>query len=145
MFSLTVKWAVLVTTAGFLVSELLPGPAVSAFTSDPELKRLSVHGLRVMNSAFALVGFGMVTGNFFQCLGMVRTSIFLSLSRQLIFLVPLVYFLPLFLQETGVWLSFPVSDFLSIVVSAIVLARFFKKFKRIEAGEDPSILGSNIH
>ena len=145
VFSLTVKWAVLVTTAGFLVSELLPGPAVSAFTSDPELKRLSVHGLRVMNSAFALVGFGMVTGNFFQCLGMVRTSIFLSLSRQLIFLVPLVYFLPLFLKETGVWLSFPVSDFLSIVVSAIVLARLFKKFKRIEAGEDPSILGSNIH
>jgi Na+-driven multidrug efflux pump len=145
VFSLTVKWAVLVTTAGFLVSELLPGPAVSAFTSDPELKRLSVHGLRVMNSAFALVGFGMVTGNFFQCLGMVRTSIFLSLSRQLIFLVPLVYFLPLFLKETGVWLSFPVSDLLSIVVSAIVLARLFKKFKRIEAGEDPSILGSNIH
>ena len=144
VFTLTAKWGVLVTTVGFLLSELLPGPVVSAFTSDPGLKGLAVHGIRVMNSAFALVGFGMVTGNFFQCLGMVKISIFLSLSRQLIFLVPLLYVLPLLLQETGVWLSFPISDLLSIVVSAIMLARLFRKFKRIEAGEDPSILGSNI-
>ncbi len=91
IFILTAKWEVLVTTVCFLVSELIPEQAVSLFTNDPELIRFSAHGLRVMNVAFALVGFGMVSGNFFQCLGMVRKSIFLSLTRQLIFLLPLVY------------------------------------------------------
>lgn len=145
VFSLTVKWALLVTTAAFLVSELAPSVAVGIFTSDPSLKDIAVHGLRVMNCAFALVGFGMVTGNFFQCLGLVRISIFLSLSRQLIFLVPLIYFLPLFFSETGVWLSFPISDILSVIVSAIMLSRLFRKFKLIESGKaEPSILGSQI-
>ena len=145
VFSLTVKWALLVTTAAFLVSELAPSVAVGIFTSDPSLKDIAVHGLRVMNCAFALVGFGMVTGNFFQCLGLVRISIFLSLSRQLIFLVPLIYFLPLFFSDTGVWLSFPISDILSVIVSAIMLSRLFRKFKLIESGKaEPSILGSQI-
>ena len=144
VFTLTAKWATLVTVLCFAVSELLPGPAVSLFTNDPELKRLSASGMRIMNSAVAFVGFGMVSSNFFQCLGMVRTSVFLSLSRQLIFLVPMVYVLPLFWQENGVWASFPISDFVSFVVSYIFIARLFAKFRRLHDGDEPDILGSSI-
>ncbi|MBO7575646.1 MAG: MATE family efflux transporter [Bacteroidales bacterium] len=144
IFVLTAKWAVLVTTLCFLMSELIPRQAVSLFTNDPELIDLASRGLRIMNCAFALVGFGMVTGNFFQCLGMVRKSIFLSLSRQLLFLLPLIYTLPLWLQETGVWISFPISDTLNVIISAILIVRLFRKFDRLKDGESPDILGSNI-
>ena len=144
IFVLTAKWEVLVTTLCFLMSEFIPRTAVSLFTSDPELIGLAARGLRIMNIGFALVGFGMVTGNFFQCLGMVRKSIFLSLSRQLIFLVPLVYVLPLWLRETGVCISFPISDTLNIIISAVMIAKLFRKFDRLHDGEQSDILGSTI-
>ena len=144
IFILTAKWEVLVTTVCFLVSELIPEQAVSLFTNDPELIRFSAHGLRVMNVACALVGFGMVAGNFFQCLGMVRKSIFLSLTRQLIFLLPLVYTLPIWFEEKGVWMSFPISDALNILISAILIIDIFRKFNKLNDGDDPSTLGSTI-
>ena len=144
VFILTAKWEVLVTTLCFLMSQFIPRQAVSLFTNDPVLVDLAAHGLRIMNCGFALVGFGMVTGNFFQCLGMVRKSIFLSLSRQLLFLIPLIYTLPLWLQETGVWVSFPISDTLNIIISAILIIRLFRKFDRLKDGENPDILGSTI-
>ena len=136
IFILTVKWEVLVTTLCFLVSVLFPRAACSLFTNDAELLGLSAHGLRVMNSGFALVGFGMVSSNLFQSLGMVGRSIFLSLSRQLIFLLPLLYGMPLWLRETGVWISFPVSDILSVVVSAFFIIRLFRQFNKLRDGDE---------
>ena len=144
VFILAAKWEVLVTTLCFLMAELIPRTAVSLFTNDPQLVDLAARGLRIMNSGFALVGFGMAAGNFFQCLGMVRKSIFLSLTRQLLFLLPLIYTLPLWLQETGVWISFPISDTLNIIISAILIIRLFRKFDRLKDGENPDILGSTI-
>ena len=122
----------------------IPGTAVRLFTNDPELIRLSTHGLRVMNCCFAVVGFGMVSGNFFQCLGMVKKSIFLSLTRQLIFLLPLLYTLPIWFEDKGVWMSFPISDSLNIIVSAILIINLFRKFNKLSDGDDPSALGSTI-
>jgi len=144
VFILTAKWEVLVTTLCFLMSELIPRTAVSLFTNDPELIDFAARGLRIMNAGFALVGFGMVTGNLFQCLGMVRKSIFLSLSRQLLFLLPLIYTLPLWLEDKGVWISFPISDTLNVIISAILIVRLFRKFDRLQDGENPDILGSSI-
>ena len=144
VFILTAKWEVLVTTVCFLVSMLIPRTAASIFTSDEQLIDMAAHGLSIMNSGFALVGFGMVSGNFFQCLGMVKKSIFLSLTRQLLFLLPLIYTLPLWLHETGVWVSFPISDTLNVVISAIMITGVFKQFNRLEDGGTAEILGSTI-
>lgn len=144
IFLLTAKWEVLVTALCFLISELIPGVAVSLFTNDPELSEIASNGLRTMNSGFFLVGFGMATGNFFQCLGMVRKSIFLSLSRQLIFLLPVLYLLPIWMGPKGIWLSFPISDLLNVVVSFILIDAIFRKFSRLEDGDDPSSVGSSI-
>lgn len=144
IFILTAKWEVLVTTFCFLFAELLPGIAVKMFTNDPELVTMATRGLRIMDCGFAFVGFGMVTSNFFQCLGMVKKSIFLSLSRQLLFLLPFLYILPTFWQETGVWVSFPISDMLNVIVSAIMIISLFKKFDKLQDGDDPSILGSTL-
>ena len=144
IFVLTAKWEVLVTSICFLIAMFVPELAVGMFTNDPELKRLAARGLRICTSGFALVGFGMASGNFFQCLGMVKKSIFLSLSRQLIFLLPFLYTLPLWFEETGVWVSFPISDILNILVSAILIIDIFRKFKRLRDGEDASSLGGTV-
>lgn len=144
IFFLTAKWEVGITSLCFLVSLLCPKMAVSLFTNDPELIEFSARGLSTMNAAIALVGFSIVSGNLFQCLGMVKMSIFLSLSRQLIFLLPLIYTLPTFMGAKGVWMSFPISDALSVVVSIILVVRLFRKFDRLKDGEDASSLGSAI-
>lgn len=144
VFKLTIFCATVVTCVGFILSECLPDLAVSLFTNDPELKKLADKGLRIMNLAFPLVGFQMVTTNFFQSLGMVHKSILLSLSRQLLFLVPLIYFMPLFFGHIGVWMSFPIADSASIILSAALLISLFRKFRKLNDGDDPSILGSKI-
>ena len=136
IFILTAKWEVLVTSICFAISVLIPRAACSLFTNDEELLDLAAHGLRVMNSGFALVGFGIVSSNFFQSLGMAGKSIFLSLSRQLIFLLPLLYTLPLWLKETGVWISFPISDIVSVVVSALFIVSLMRRFSRLQDGEE---------
>jgi len=141
VFMLAVKWELLITTICFLISELCPEFAVKLFTNDPELIALSSRGIRIMNCGFALVGFGMATSNFFQCLGMVKKSIFLSLSRQLVFLLPFIYTLPLVMQETGVWVSFPISDTLNVIVSFILILDLFKKFNRLDDGTKAEGLG----
>ncbi|MBQ7269099.1 MAG: MATE family efflux transporter [Bacteroidales bacterium] len=144
VFLLTAGWAVLVTLLCFLLSMFFPRQAVGLFTNDPQLISLAARAMRIMNCGFGLVGFGIVTSNLFQCLGMVKKSVFLSLSRQLIFLLPLVYALPFWLEVDGVWWGFPVSDTLSVVVSAFFVAALFRKLSGLKDGEDPVTLGSNI-
>ena len=144
VFWATAKWMTLVASLCFIVSEFLPEPAIRIFTNDPELISRSVNGIRLMNIAVFVVGFGMAAGNLFQCLGMVKTSIFLSLTRQLLFLVPLLYILPLLLGESGVWYSFPISDTISTFVALFFVLRLFRKFGKMKDGDDPSILGGAI-
>ncbi len=141
----TALWATLVCTVGFMVSVFLPHAATGIFTNDPQLHSLASKALRQMNIVFPIVGFQMVTTNLFQCLGMVRKSIFLSLSRQLLFLLPCVYILPGILQsEAGVWYSFPISDMISAILTAILGWNLIKKLGRMKDGDDPSILGSKL-
>ena len=141
----TAGWATLVCLFGFLISEVLPGPTVSIFTPDPVLHEMAARGLRMMNLAFPIIGFQMVTTNLFQCLGMVNKSIFLSLSRQLLFLLPCIYILPPLLEsETGVWYSFPISDTIAAVVTAFFAVGLLRNLGRLKDGDDPAILGSKI-
>ena len=135
VYWLSVFWATLVTTAGFFVFELFPGAAVSMFTNDAELKGLAVHGMRLMNFTFPIIGFQIISTNLFQCLGMVRKSVFLSLSRQLIFLLPALYLLPLAFDIEGVWLSYPVSDVLAFTCTVILVIRLIRQLERSENPE----------
>ena len=141
----TAMWGTIVTTVGFIVSEFLPDAAVSIFTNDPILEEKAATGLRMMNPVFPIVGFQMVTTNLFQCLGMVKKSIFLSLSRQLLFLLPCIYILPPILEsEAGVWYSFPISDTVSAIVTGILAWNLIVKLGKLKDGDDPSILGSQL-
>ena len=144
VFWITAKWATVVTMICFLISILIPKVATGVFTHDEELLSIAARGLTILGLGLPTVGFQMIATNFFQSLGMVKKSVILSLSRQILFLLPSLYVLPLWIGDTGIWLSYPVSDVLSFILSAIMLRSLFKKFNRIKDGENPAILGSNL-
>lgn len=120
-FKLTVFAATVVTSVMFLFAELLPGLIARVFTRSPELISLTISGIRLFLLVFPLVGFQMVTSNFFQSIGKAKISIFLSLTRQILFLIPALLILPRLIGLSGVWLAGPVSDFISSLVTFIVL------------------------
>lgn len=129
VLKLTIYGATAVTVTGFLIGELMPELAVSIFTTHEELLRLSARGLRIVVIFFPIIGFQMVASNFFQSIGMASKAIFLSLTRQLLFLVPCLLILPYFYGSTGIWISIPVSDLAASIVAGIMLYRQFKIFK----------------
>ena len=144
VFWKTARLAMIVTTACFIFGMFLPKAAVGIFTRDPELLELSAKAMRIMTVIFPIVGFQMIATNFFQSLGMVNKSVILSLSRQILFLLPLLYLLPLQMGADGVWISFPISDLVATLLTVFMLGRLFKKFKMLKDGDDPSILGSKL-
>ena len=116
----------IVTTSGFIVAEFMPHLCVRLFTNDTVLTELSVNGIRLMMAAMPIVGYQMVVTNFFQSIGKAKISIFLSLSRQLLFLVPLLGVLPLFFGITGVWISMPISDAFSALFALVMMVRYMR-------------------
>lgn len=130
------KYAILLATGvwtfGFIVSFFLSIPVARAFTSDPELIREGAHALRIINLVVPVVGFQIVATGFFQSIGKARTSIFLSLTRQLIFLIPALLVLPRLFGVDGVWYSVPFSDLTSTIVTAVILITTMRKFKKRE-------------
>ena len=121
---------VAVMTTGFLVAMFLPELCVRMFTSDETLIAMAVRGIRIDMAAFPVVGYQMVVTNFFQSIGKAKISMFLSLSRQLLFLIPLLIVLPPQLGVDGVWLSLPVSDVIAAIVAAVMMFIYMKKFNR---------------
>lgn len=129
VLKLTIIYATCVTTFGFLVGMLMPDVVVSIFTSDQELIDLSARGLRIVVMFFPIIGFQMVTANFFQSIGMASKAIFLSLTRQMVVLLPCLLILPRFYGTAGVWYSMPVSDLIASLIAAAMLVWQFRKFK----------------
>lgn len=116
-----------ITTFGFITSQLFPDFIVGMFTDNHELTELAKFGLRITCLLFPLVGCQIIITNFFQSIGKAKVSIFLSLSRQLIFLIPFLIILPRFWGITGVWASLPMADFISFVMAVATLFYFNKK------------------
>ena len=128
------KYAVIcgtcVTTAGFVVGEFFPEQCVRLFTSDQTLIDLSVHAMRITMVSFPIIGYQMVIANFFQSIGKAKISVFLSLSRQLVFLIPLLLVLPTLYGVDGIWWSMPVADTISALVTAVIMALFMRKINK---------------
>jgi putative MATE family efflux protein len=129
VLKLAIWGATAMTTLTFLVGELMPELTVSIFTTDEVLIRLAADGFRIAVLVFPIVGFQMVTSNFFQSIGMANKAIFLSLTRQLLFLLPCLIILPKFMGAAGIWWSMPISDLVSSIVAAVLLRKQYKTFK----------------
>ena len=131
------RWALIfgtvVTTIGFAVAMFWAEPCASLFASDsPELITMSAHAMRILALMFPVVGLCIVATAFFQSLGKPGTAIFLSLTRQLLFIVPAVIVLPRIFTDPveGVFWAYPVSDAIAFVLAAIMLWRQVRAFKR---------------
>lgn len=122
--------ATVIWTTGWLIAMIFPEYIARIFTKDEKLIQLSVFAIRVDMLVVPVVGLQMVVTNFFQCIGKVKVSIFLSLSRQLLFLLPLLYTLPLFFGVNGVWFSLPISDFIAANVANVMMLTYMRKFKK---------------
>ncbi|MDD4921511.1 MAG: MATE family efflux transporter [Bacteroidales bacterium] len=127
VYKLTVGAATIVTSFGFAISMLFPTGIVSAFTNDADLIEHSKVALRFVMLMFPIVGFQMVTANFFQSIGKAPYAIFLSLCRQFIFLIPFLLVFPLYFGLNGVWMALPCSDFLATVITLILVITQNKK------------------
>lgn len=119
----------IITTLGFVAFVFFPQIIVSIFSNDAELNRIAVPGLRIASSVFPLVGAQIVITNFFQSIGKSKISILLSLSRQMLFLIPGLIILPRYFGTEGVWISMPISDLAAFIFSLIALHILNKRIK----------------
>jgi len=115
---------------GWTLSMLFPREIARIFTTDEKLLGMASRGLVFDMLVFPVVASQAIITNFFQCIGKVRISIFLSLSRQLIFLLPLAFLLPLWWGLDGLWASMPASDFIAFSFTIPILLTYLKKLKQ---------------
>ena len=126
---LTIAAATAILLVGWSLSMLFPRQIARIFTTDETLIALAARGIKLDMLVFFVVGSQAVITNFFQCIGKVKVSVFLSLSRQLIMLLPMAYVFPLFWELDGVWYSMPASDFGSFAMTIPLLVWYMKKLK----------------
>ena len=126
---LAIAVATSILLVGWALSLLFPRQLARIFTTDKTLIEMAARGIKLNMLVFFVVAGQAVITNFFQCIGKVRISIFLSLTRQLILLIPMAYILPLFLGLDGVWYSMAASDLGSALMTWPILFVFLSKFK----------------
>lgn len=129
VLELSIIAATVIMTVGWAIAMFIPYYCVRLFTNDPTLIAMSIKSTRIDLLMFPVVGAQMVITNFFQCIGKVKISIFLSLSRQLLFLLPLLAILPPMFGIDGVWSALPASDLVAVIVAVIMMTIYMKKFK----------------
>ncbi len=130
---LAIACATAILLVGWGLSMLFPRQIARIFTTDATLIDLSARGIRLDMLVFFVVGSQATITHFFQSIGKVKVSIFLSLSRQLFLLLPMAYVFPLFWDLDGVWYSMPASDFLSFAMTIPMLMWYMKKFKAVQS------------
>lgn len=132
-FDLTAICATIITSLLFIIGEFFPNWIIQIFTHESNLINFSQNPTQIICSSMLIVGFQMVTINFFTSIGMPKKSIFLSLTRQVLYLIPLILILPRLFQHApllGVWWSIPISDILSAFTAFFMILKqklFFKQ------------------
>ena len=135
VFYITMLCGTIVSTLGFLIGEFLPGACIRIFTTDPGLTAIARQGMRINFLIFPLIGSQIVTSNLFQSLGMPGRSIIMSLSRQVLILIPCLIILPRHYGIMGVWYSMPLSDLISVVLGFALLIPQVRRLKAMSLNE----------
>lgn len=130
VFGEAVLWTTIIATTGFMAAMFFPRQLLSIFSSDPELINMGVLPMRIIVVFMPILGFLIVGGVIFQSIGKPIPALIIEFSRQVIFLVPAILILPLFFGLNGVMLSWPVSDFLSFLVTGAFVFHEFRILKR---------------
>lgn len=136
----TLRYAAISATAicvfGFAFVELFSLQIIRLFNTDPELVTIGVHGIRIFLLMLPLLGLQIVITNYFQSVDKAPRAILLSLTRQVLFLIPLIVVLPLFFGLDGIWIAGPVSDFFSSLLAVVLFA---KEFRHLDEKHQESI------
>ena len=131
VLKITIIWTVIIAGVGFIVLMVLPSQIIHWFSNDREFISKGVFPLRAVIIFLPLVGIQMLGGGFFQAIGKALPALVITISRQILFLIPAVLVLPMFFGVDGVWLSVPLADFLSIVITGIWLFKEVNNFKQL--------------
>lgn len=126
----TIKVGVCITSGGFILGFFFPNLFVSMFGPGKELSEMSAQAVKLIVIFFPIVGFQIVVTNFFQCIGQAGKAIFLSLTRQFLFLIPGLFVLPHYFDLNGVWLSMPVADLFATITTAVMFYLQIKTLKK---------------
>jgi len=124
--------ATFAVTFGMVMIQLFGPFFMRLFSDDAELVALGAHAMRLMTMAYPVIGFQIVSTTVFQALGKARESLVLSLSREIIFLIPLVMVLPRFMGLTGLWYSFPIADFLASLLTLMFFMRLMRQLADLQ-------------
>lgn len=140
----TLKWAILfatiIVTIGFVFTQAIPGKLVSLFgKNEKELIKVASRAMRINLSMLPIIGFQIISANYFQATGKPKQAMFLSLSRQVLVLIPALIILPKIFQLTGVWLSSPVSDIIASIITAQFLFKDLKHLGEESTNPNPRI------
>ncbi|WP_167618321.1 MATE family efflux transporter [Maribellus sediminis] len=136
---ITLIAATIISIVSYGLLEAFPGAIIKVFNSDSDtLYQIAQRGLRLVVLVMPIIGFQVVASNFFQAIGKAGLSLFATLFRQVIALIPLLFILPSFWGIDGIWISFPISDMLSAIVVAFLLVREWKRLPLTVATADES-------
>ena len=135
----TVKYGVLAATAvvviGFIVIQVFPEAIIKLFNNDEELINIGTKGMRIFLFMIPVIGFQIISTNFFQSIGKAKISMFLSLLRQVIVLIPMLLILPKFFGLTGVWIAGPISDAIASLITVFFVVKEFKNLNKLKQCE----------
>jgi putative MATE family efflux protein len=131
--------ATAITLTGTIIIQLFPKQLIGIFNKDPQLLSIGIHGIRIYLFMLPVIGFQIISANYFQAIGKAKIAMFLSLSRQVIILIPLLLILPRFLSLNGVWISGPSADAIASILTAIFLFVEIKHLNNLH-GEDKDIV-----
>lgn len=132
---MTIGCGMTISTLGFLACQIFPESIAAMFVDSTKggdealMITAASQAMRIIVTMFPLVGFQIVAAAFFQYIGHAKLAIFVSMTRQMLFLLPLLWIVPRFLGATGVWVSMPIADCASITLAAILLTRELKRLK----------------
>ena len=136
---LAIVAATIIVVIGFLLVEIFPTQIIQVFNSDDaDLLKMGSHGIRIYLFMLPIIGFQVVSSNYFQAIGKAKVSIFLSLSRQVIMLIPLIIILPSIYGLDGVWFAAPISDFLSSLLTGVFLFFEMRRVNNLSVKETHS-------
>lgn len=131
-FTIAAIAATIICTIGGILIQAFPKLAISIFNNDPELTSVAIKGVRMYLLMMPIVGINIVSTSYFQSVGKAKISMFVSLLRQVILLIPFTLILPLFLGLNGVWAAGACADFLSVLITVILISREFKSLNMLQ-------------
>lgn len=124
--------ACVICIIGFTIIQCFPTQIISLFNNDPKLTNLAMRGIRIYLLMMPIVGINIVATSYYQSIGKAKVSMFVSLLRQVILLIPFTIILPKFIGLDGVWAAGACADSLSVIITLILLRKEFKQLDKMQ-------------